>query len=215
MATRSGAPWRQLRTLDSYQFTGWYFTGYTGLGTAQSLAGTQRQVPTPALDTVAHADTGQDTGNDTNEGVDGHYIRINDDIWVNTLDPDFFYHYDADTSPELVAQYEPYAVATHIANATGVQLQYQPVGAETVNGIESMHYGLSEADRADLIQKSGLDPREWAGDVWLATNGGYLVKLEFGPVFEGETTPGEGWRWDTTAINCACPVNPPTNTASP
>lgn len=194
-----------LSRLDSYQFTGAYFTGYAGVGSQVSLNGTERSTPTFAIDSTSQAAN----------GPAGHYIRIANDLWVNTGVPDAFYHYDATTSGNLIAQFEPYAVAVHIADASGLQNTYQPVGVETVNGVESMHYGLSQADRDSLIQRSGLDPKTWAGDVWLATNGGYLVSLRFGPLFEGETEPGQGFIWDTTATNCSCPVNPPTNVANP
>jgi hypothetical protein len=196
-----------LNRLDSYQFNGAYFTGYSGVGTQVSLSGTERSEPTLAIDSTAHTGTGNT----------GQYIRIGNDIWVNSGDPDAYYHYDA-TDPAngaLIAQYEPYALAAQIAQASGLQNTYQPVGVETEHNIESMHYGLSQADRDRLIQASGLDPQIWAGDVWLATNGGYLVALRWGPQMAGETQPNQGYIWDTTATNCECPVNPPTNVANP
>jgi hypothetical protein len=195
-----------LSRLDSYQFTGAYFTGYVGVGEAVSLSGTERSKPTLAIDSTAQTAT-----------ATGHYIRVGNDIWVNTGNPDFFYHYSATDAGagSVIAQYEPYALATHIAQASGIRNTYQPVGPETVNGIASTHYAMSQADRDALIRQSGLDPETWAGDVWIATNGGYLVSLRWGPQFAGETKPSSGFIWDTTATNCECPVVPPTNVANP
>ena len=202
-----------LNTLDSYTYSGAYFTGYTGVGTYVTLHGTARQTPSLAINSIA---TSVDNDDATEDGT-AQYIRIGDDIWVNTGDPDYYYQYDA-TDPAngaLIAQYEPYALALQIAQSSGAQLDYQPMGDETVNGIASTHYGLSQADRDQLIGSSGLDPQVWAGDIWLAKDGGYVVKVRWGPVMQGDTEPTSGFIWDTTSINCECPVSPPTNTQSP
>jgi hypothetical protein len=198
-----------LDKLDSYLFAGSYFTGYTGVGTPVSLNGTERQKPQYELSNTVHR-TDDDGQPETDQ-----YIRIGNDIWVNTGDPDVFYHYDA-TDPSngaLLAQYEPYGLALQIAQSSGAQLEYQPMGTETVNAIESTHYGLSQADRDSLIAESGLDPQTWAGDIWLATNGGYVTRVRFGPIMQGQSDPVSGFIWDTTAINCDCPVTAPTNVA--
>jgi len=200
-----------LDTIDSYTFAGSYFTGYTGVGTPVSLNGTERQKPQYELSNSVNRT------NDNNQPEIDQYIRIGNDIWVNTGAPDAFYHYNA-TDPAngaLLAQYEPYGLALQIAQSSGAQLQYQPMGTEMVNGIESTHYGLSQADRANLIQQSGLDPQSWAGDIWLSTHGAYVTRVRFGPVMQGETNPVSGFMWDTTSINCDCPVTAPTNIANP
>jgi hypothetical protein len=202
-----------LHQLDSYTYNGAYFTGYSGVGTYVVLHGTQRETPTSALDSTADSVDNDDTTEDQR----AQYIRIGNDIWVNSGDPDFFYYYDA-TDPSngaLIAQYDPYALALQIAQSSGAQLQYQPMGDELVNGLSSTHYGLSQADRDQLIEQSGLDPQVWAGDIWLAKDGGYVTSIRFGPVMQGETLPISGFIWDTTSINCECPVNPPSNAASP
>ena len=199
-----------LNTLDSYQYKGAYFTGYTGVGQPTMLQGTERQKPQYEVDSSTTTQNQTDTGTQT-----AQYIRIGNDIWVNTGNPDLFYHYDA-TNPAngaLLAQYEPYGLSLQIAKASGAQLQYQPIGTETVNGVASTHYGLSQADRDNLIQQSGLDPQTWAGDIWLANSGGWVVSVRWGPVMQGQTDPTSGFIWDTTATNCTCPVTAPTNVA--
>jgi hypothetical protein len=199
-----------LETLDSYQYTGSYFTGYTGVGAPVTIVGTERQTPQYELDTKTSTTNQTDT-----EAINAQYIRIGNDIWVNSGNPDAFYHYDA-TDPSngaILAQYEPFGLALQIAQSSGARLQYQPMGTETVNGVESTHYGLSQADRDNLIEASGLDPQSWAGDIWLATSGGWIVKGQFGPVMQGETEPVSGFRWAVVAINCTCPVTAPTNVA--
>jgi len=199
-----------LNTLDSYTYTGQYFTGYTGVGAPVAIQGTERQKPQYEVQSSSTTTGATDTGTTT-----AQYIRIGNDIWVNTGNPDLFYHYDA-TNPAngaLLAQYEPYGLSLQIAKSTGAQLQYQPMGTETVDGIASTHYGLSQADRDKLISASGLDPQSWQGDIWLSNTGGYVVKVRFCPQMQGETEPASGFIWDTTAINCPCPVTAPTNVA--
>jgi hypothetical protein len=89
------------------------------------------------------------------------------------------------------------------------------VAVETVNGVAAMHYGLSQYNREKLTELSGLDPDSWAGDVWIATDGGYLVKLRWGPQNVEDAQPILGFNYDTLETNCDCPINPPTNVASP
>jgi hypothetical protein len=193
-----------LEALDSWKFASKYWTGYAGTGTEQSVEGTERRQPVKATDAEHHSANG-----------DLHYTRIGDDIWVNLGTPDVFYHYDAATSENLISQYEPLYIETLVADASGSQLEYEPVGVETVNGVAATHYSLSQFNREKLTELSGLDPDHWAGDVWIATDGGYLVKLRWGPQNVEDAQPILGFNYDTLEVNCDCPINPPTNVASP
>ena len=84
-------------------------------------------------------------------------------------------------------------------------------GTETVNGIQSNHYTYDEkaANRTDLGKVSG--------DIWVAADGGYVVKDTVsweggaGP-FEGSTAAGESghgsWTWELTEPNGAITIPP-------
>jgi len=196
---------RALQGLDSWKFGGKYWQGYGGAGTEQAVDGVQRSKPEAATDAVHH----------TADAGDIHYVRIGDDIWVTLGGPDLFYHYDAADSDNLRSQYEPYYIDSLVADAAGSQLEYDPVGVETVNGAQAMHYTLSDYNREKLTELSGLDPDKWAGDVWIATDGGYLVKFAWGPQTVADAQPIMGFNYDTLAVNCDCPVEAPTNIATP
>ena len=96
------------------------------------------------------------------------------------------------------------------------RVEYEPVGPETINGIAADHYRASESDRENLVQShSGLTPDQWAADIWLAVDGGYIFRLAWGPRTLDTAQASMRFLYDTTSTNCECPVNPPTNVASP
>jgi hypothetical protein len=196
---------KALQALDSWKFTSKYWSAYAGAGTEQSVDGVQRSKPDAATDATHHnADTG-----------DFRYIRIGDDIWATLGTPDTFYHYDAATSDNLRSQYEPFYIDSLVADAAGSQVEYDPLGVETVNGVQSMHYTRSDSGREKLAETLGLTPDKLAGDVWIATNGGYLVKFAWGPQNIADAQPIMGFNYDTLQVNCDCPIEAPTNVATP
>jgi hypothetical protein len=196
---------KALQAVNSWRFAGKYWSGYGGEGTEQAVDGVQVTKPDAAIDATHHnAQTG-----------DFRYIRVGDDIWVTLGGPEVFYHYDAADSDNLRSQYEPFYIDSLVADAAGSRIEYDPVGVETVNGAQAMHYTLSDYNREKLTELSGLAPEKWAGDVWIATNGGYLVKFAWGPQTVADAQPIMGFNYDTLEVNCDCPVEPPTNVATP
>ena len=78
-----------------------------------------------------------------------------------------------------------------------------------------MHYTRTDSGREKLAETLGLTPDKLAGDVWIATDGGYLVKFAWGPQNVADAQPIMGFNYDTLAVNCDCPVQAPTNIATP
>jgi len=195
-----------LQALDSWTFSGLYYVKGPDAGIQTSVTGTERRAPDTAVDATHHSPTG-----------DLRYIRIGDDIWASLGAADSFYHYDAATSKNLIDQYEPSYIAA-LADSVGgfTRVDYEPIGPETINNIATVHYQADERQRENLAQLyPSLAPEQWAADAWIATDGGYLVKLAWGPQSAGTAQATVGFTYEVAAVHCECPITPPTNVASP
>lgn len=194
-----------LNALDSWTFEVKTWTKSLGETREQDVSGTERRKPEVAVDATHHSPSG-----------DFHYIRIGDDLWTN-LGTDVFYHYDAADSANLISQYEPLYVNGLVETVAGfTRVEYEPVGPETVNGIAAVHYRASQSDREYLVQSyGGLTADQWAAEIWLAVDRGYLVRLAWGPQTPETAQATMGFLYDTKSTNCECPISPPTNVASP
>jgi hypothetical protein len=192
-----------LQARDSWMFQVKAFTKDLGEAAEQDVTGTERRKPQVAVDATHHGPTG-----------DFRYIRIGDDIWVD-LGQGTFYHYGAADSANLISQYEPFYIAALVAEAAGSSTHYTAISEENVINIRAVHYRMTEEDRTSAAQFVGLTADQWAGDVWIAQDGGYLVRFIWGPQTLDTASPIMGFNYDTTAVNCTCPISPPTNVASP
>jgi hypothetical protein len=186
-----------LQALDSWTFEATYWTRGLGANLESSVDGTERRTPEVAI-AATHSSTAGDF----------QFIHIGDDIWT-TLGTDEFFHYDAEGSENLLEQYEPSYIATLVGAVSRSTLEFEPVAVETVNGIATTHFTLSENDRENVTQTLDIDPALWAGDAWIANDGGYLVALAWGPQSLEDAQPIQGFRYDVTSVNCTCPVEPP------
>jgi hypothetical protein len=88
-------------------------------------------------------------------------------------------------------------------------MSFESVGDEDVSGVATTHYTLSEADREDVTQLYDIDPADWAGDVWIAKDGGYAMQLAWGPQSIEDAQISTGFSYLVTAVNCECPIEPP------
>jgi hypothetical protein len=52
---------------------------------------------------------------------------------------------------------------------------FERIGGESRDGIETVHYRLTEAGEAAYAEVTGVEGT-WTGDVWIAVDGGYLVE---------------------------------------
>lgn len=173
-----------------------YLEGY---GDATTVSGTERRAPETAIDAVHASELGE-----------YHYIRIDNDVWTDVGAG--FAHALASESPNLLAQYEPLHLAGVVDTTTGWRrtVEYDYVGEETVNGVAATRYTLNEFDRESLTERNDLEPEQWAGDVWLAQDGGHLVRFVWGPQsVEAAPAAPFGLVYDVTSVNCSCPVEPP------
>ncbi len=54
---------------------------------------------------------------------------------------------------------------------------YDMVGTETKNGVEADHYQATNSTLAELGSVAGVDNATWSADIWLASDGGYPVRV--------------------------------------
>jgi len=186
-----------LQGQDSWQFAVTWIA--SGLQEKSSATGTERTTPERAVD----ADFPQSGG-----GVPFSYIRIGDQIWYD-VGTESFTQVDAADAENLIAQYEPYYLDSLAESATAQDWEFDPLGDETVSGVATSHYRLSEADLEDVVQLTELDPSKWAGDVWIAKDGGYLMRLAWGPQTVEDAQISIGYDYLVTKVNCPCPIEPP------
>jgi len=169
-------------------------------GSEQTVTGTERGSP----DTAVEASHSQPGG-----GAPFQYIRINDDIWYD-VGTGQFTQVSADEAQNLIVQYEPYYLSG-LADSVEVQgYEWDFVDNQTISGVPSAHYLLSEADRENITQSLDMEPGDFAGDVFIAKEGGYLMQLTWGPQTTENPVVTTGFDYLVTAVNCECPIEPPT-----
>jgi hypothetical protein len=165
-----------------------------------SLTGTERRQPVQAV-AATH----------TTVNGDFQYVHIGDDIWFDVATGKWT-HSDASGADNLISQYEPFHFAGLVEWAGASRnTEYEFVAVEDANGVPSRHYRISESDREHVTEALDLNPDDWVGDVWIATDGGFLVRYIWGPqsIEVLAVTGGIGFEYDATDFGCSCPVEPP------
>ena len=99
--------------------------------------------------------------------------------------------------------------------ATAGNYQFEPVGTETVGGVTTTHYRLQEATIQSIVQNmTGMTTADWAADVYIANADGSLLRIAWGPRSADKAGLTTGVDYTVTAIDCLCPVDPPTAVSS-
>jgi hypothetical protein len=189
-----------LRSRESWQFESNTIQEGTTGGYEQSVIGTERTQPETAVD-ATHSGP---------EGVENfRYVRIGDDIWFD-VGTGTFTQVTAGDAENLIVQYEPYYLNGLADSLSSQNVDFELVGVETVSNIATNHYRLSQDDRERIVETmEGITADQWGGDVWIATDGGYLVQLEWGPQTVDTAQLGIGFNYLVTAVDCECPIEPP------
>jgi hypothetical protein len=186
-----------LESHDSWLFDASYLM--TGFDEPSTITGTERRQPETAIDAV-HKQP---------DGGEFRYVRIGNQIWYDAGTGDFSM-VDAADAENLIDQYEPYYLAGLADSAQQQGFEFNPVGAETVSGIATTHYQLDEFYRERAVQiYDNITADEWAGDAWIANDGGYLVRLTWGPQTPETAQLTIGFDYTVTAVDCDCPIEPP------
>lgn len=78
----------------------------------------------------------------------------------------------------------PESICANVVPGLGTALSRAPASEEIVNGIDTKHYHLDEADLKDLAELVGAAsdtgelPEQFAVDVWLAKEGNWPVRMQ-------------------------------------
>jgi hypothetical protein len=189
-----------LKAHDSWQFSVTLIRSGTP-NTSQTITGTQRTAPQPAVSAAQPVEGSNDF----------HYIRIGDDIWYDVGQPTYT-HIAAADAKNLIAQYEPYYLDGLVQSALANGYEFDPVADETVSGVLTTHYRLESSDVDQIVESmKGITAADWAADVWIAKADGSLMRLAWGPQSVDKAQLQPGFNYVVTALDCSCPVDPPTN----
>jgi hypothetical protein len=188
-----------LKTHDSWMFEATTYQSGTP-DYSQTLTGTQRTSPQKA---VSATHNGPNT-------TGFHYVRIGDDIWYDLGQPTYTHTTAADAT-NLTVQYEPYYLDGLVQSATDQDFDFEPVATETISGIATTHYRLSQDDLEKIVENlDDMTTADWAGDAWISDADGSLIQLAWGPQSLDDAQLTTGFKYLVTSIDCACPVDPPT-----
>jgi hypothetical protein len=187
-----------LQARGSWQFDVRYISAGPDGGFERTLTGTERP-PEDAVDAL-HEQPG---------GMQFRYVRIGDDIWFDA-GTGTFTQVQAGDAGDVIEQYEPYYLEGLADSAQSQNYEFELVGPETVSNIATSHYRLSQSDRDNIVENlDGITADQWGGDVWIATDGGYLVGLNWGPQTTETAQIPIGFSYLVTAVDCECPIEPP------
>jgi hypothetical protein len=98
-----------------------------------------------------------------------------------------------------------------VQSATDQDFDFEPVATETISGIATTHYRLSQDDLEKIVENlDDMTTADWAGDAWISDADGSLIQLAWGPQSLDDAQLTTGFKYLVTSIDCACPVDPPT-----
>jgi hypothetical protein len=188
-----------LQSLDSWAFAETYWIERTEGQEEFGVRGEENRKPVAAV----HGEHPQE------DGTIFEYFRIGDDIWYD-LGTGNFTQIKASEAKNLIAQYEPFYITALAASVTAyTNVEYEPVGEETVSEIPAMHYRATQSDLENIVQLTNLQPAQWGADVWIAKDGAYLVRLAWGPQSSDTAQAIMGFNYYLLEVNCDCPIEPP------
>ena len=130
------------------------------------------------------------------------YRLIGDQAWVSLGSG--WIESPAEDAEQTIDSLAPDKMLGSFSGLTGLT----PVGEETKNGVETIHYSASGEELGTMMASSlGLPGSEWTVDFWVAKDGGYAVSYAI--VGEGSSGSFE-MTLDVTDINSpANAVEPP------
>lgn len=186
-----------LRSLTSYR----YETVITYSGTGESGTLTVRGE-------YSAPDSHHITIIDSENGTRTEFIKIGDSFWMYN-DSVGWTEIPAEAAAAMSQTMSSFALEFVWGGLVeGVEEEVEYMGRETVNGVRTLHYSVSDTS---WQEETELEVGEARGDIWIADEG-YVVRFVFtasGTDEEGNTGSVE-WRTEVTEVNSPVDISPPT-----
>ncbi|HEY7024313.1 MAG TPA: hypothetical protein VH371_05050 [Candidatus Limnocylindrales bacterium] len=137
------------------------------------------------------------------------YVRLGTDVWYDSGTGSFTQTKSDDSY--VNADFQTYYMDSMVAAAEAQGLEFDQVGAESVGGVAATHYRLADAYvQAIVANMPGVTAADWAADIWTSDADGSLLQLQWGPQSLDKVQAQTGFDYVVTAVDCDCPVKPPT-----
>ena len=140
---------------------------------------------------------------------DMSYVRLGTKVWFDSGTGS----YTAATADDQYVNldFEPLFFSTLVVAAENQGYEFDAVGPDTVNGTAATHYRMPESQvEAALGNSVGITPADWGADVWTSDADGSLLRLQWGPQSVENAQTETGFDYTVTALDCDCPIKPPT-----
>ena len=139
---------------------------------------------------------------------DMRYVRVGTDAWYDLGTGSYTRTKSSDSYVNL--DFQTYFFDSIIGAAETQGYEYQPVGADTVNGVAATHYRLADRDLQGIVAyMPGIAAADWGADIWVSNVDGSLLRLTWGPQATDKAQPQTGYDYTVTAVDCDCAIRPP------
>ena len=139
---------------------------------------------------------------------DMRYVRLGTDIWFDSGTGTYTKSKASDNYVNL--DFQNYFLDSIVGAAETQGFEYQPVGADTVNGVAATHYRLADRDLQGIVAyMPGITPADLGADIWVGDADGSLLRLTWGPQATDKAQTQTGYDYTVTAVDCDCAIRPP------
>jgi hypothetical protein len=165
---------------------------------SRTIAGTEKTTPPTAVQFTVSQSAKPDL----------RYVRLGTDIWYDTGTAS--YTRSKADDQYVNADFQSYYMDSIVGAAESAGLDFETVGAETVSGVATTHYRLTDSAIAGMVANmTDVTPDDLAADMWVSDADGSLMRLAWGPKSLEKAQPQTGFDYVVTSLDCNCPVKPP------
>lgn len=109
---------------------------------------------------------------------------------------------------------DPFAIEGWWPSVLNAAKYFTEAGEDTVGGVAARHFSFTDEKGRERYLGTGITAADWTADLWIARDGGHLLKVAFGgPIVDGGPRDDSQYRYEVSETGCACAVEPPTKVA--